>query len=126
MKTGKMKRIFETHSPQDIYNCGESDLLWQMIPERNLDLSDKSGVIENSLKLGLPCLVGSNTDVTDMMPILAISKSAKHPTFKKIKKLPVRYLSNRKAWIRSHIFSAPINSRLNVVVRSPAPEGQKG
>ena len=51
-------------------------------------------------------LVGNNMDGSDMMPLLAIGKIAKPRDFKGERKLPVQYLSNRKAWMRSDIFEA--------------------
>ena len=42
-------------------------------------------------------------DGTNMMPILVVGKSAKPRAFQGIKKLPEKHVSNRKAWMRSHI-----------------------
>ena len=103
-KTDEMKRILETHSLRDVYNCDETGLFRQIFPERSLGLIREKQSGQKQPKTRITLLAGSNMDGIDMMPIIAIGKSAKPRDFKGMKKLPARYLSNRKPWLRSEIF----------------------
>ena len=103
-RTGELKRILQKYAPSNIYNCDETGLFCQMLPEKSLGFIGEKQSGRKQAKTRMTLLVGSNMDGSDMMPLLAIGKSAKPRTFKGVRNLPVRYLSNRKAWMRSDIF----------------------
>ena len=108
-RTGELQRILQEYAPSNIYNCDETGLFWQMLPEKSLGFIGEKQSGRKQPKTRMTLLVGSNMDGSDMMPLLAIGKSAKPRAFKGVKKLPVRYLSNRKAWMRSDIFEAEMH-----------------
>ena len=85
-------------------NCNETGLFWPMLPEKSVGSIEEKQSGRKQPQTRITLLVGSNMDGTDMMPILAIGKSAKPRTFKRTKKLRVRYMSNRKVWMRLNIF----------------------
>ena len=82
-RTGKTKGIIETYSSSDIYNCNETGLFWQMLPESSLGF-----IREKQPKTRITLFVGSNINGTYMMPTLAISKRTKHCALKETKELP--------------------------------------
>ena len=49
-------------------------------------------------------MIGANMDGSEKLPILAIGKSAKPRCFLNVKKLPVTYRNNKKAWMTSSLF----------------------
>ena len=77
-----------------------------MLREKSLGFIGQKRSGRKQLKTRMTLLVGSNMDGPDMMPLLAIGKIAKPRAFKGVRKLPVQYLSNQKAWMRSDIFGA--------------------
>ena len=77
-----------------------------MLPEKSLGFIIEKRSGRKQPKTRMILLVGNNMDGSDMMPLLAIGKIAKPRDFKGERKLPVQYLSNRKAWMRSDIFGA--------------------
>ena len=105
-RTGELKRILQEYASSNIYNCDETGLFWKMLPEKSLEFIGEKQSGRKQLKTRMTLLVGSNMDGSDMMPLLAIGKCAKPRAFKGVRKLPVRYISNRKAWMRSDIFEA--------------------
>ena len=105
-RTRDLKKILQDNAPSNIYNCDETGLFWHMLPEKSLGFIGEKRSDRKQPKTRMTLLAGSNMDGSDMMPPLAIGKSAKPRAFKGVRKLPVQYLSNRKAWMRSDIFGA--------------------
>ena len=50
-------------------------------------------------------MVGCNADGSEKLPLLVIGKSLKPRCFKNVKKLPVEYRANKRAWMTSKIFT---------------------
>lgn len=105
-RENEMKDILRKYKPCDIYNCDETGLFWQMLPEKSLGFTGESQSGCKQSKVRITLLVGTNMDGSDKIPILAIGKSANPRAFKNVKTLPVRYIANKKAWMRSDIFES--------------------
>ena len=75
-RTGELKRILQKYAPSNIYNCDETGLFCQMLPEKSLGFIGEKQSGRKQGKTRMTLLVGSNMDGSDMMPLLAIGKSA--------------------------------------------------
>ena len=95
----------EKYEPNDIYNADETGLFWQMLPKNLLGfIGKKAHGSKQPKKNCITLLVGANMSGTDKLPLLAIGKSKKPRAFKNVRKLPVDYEANKKAWMRSNLF----------------------
>ena len=99
-----LKNILEKYEPNDIYNADETGLFWQMLPKNLLRFIGKKAHDSKQPKKRIMLFVSANMSGTDKLPLLAIGKSKKPRAFKNVRKLPVDYKANIKAWIRSDLF----------------------
>lgn len=74
-----------------------------MLPENSLGFVGEAHHCKKQPKSRVTLLVGANMEGSDELPLLVIGKSAKPRAFKNMK-VPVTYLSNKKAWMTSPIF----------------------
>ena len=70
-----------------------------MLPEKSFAFTREKQSGRKQPKARMILLVGSNMDGSDMIPLLAIGKNAKPRAFKGVRNLPIKYFSNRKAWM---------------------------
>ena len=103
-REGAQAEILAKYAPDDIFNCDETGLFWQMLPENSLGFIGEKQSGKKESKGRITLLVGSNMTGTEKMPLLAIGKFGKPRAFKHVQKLPVKYTANRKAWMVSSIF----------------------
>ena len=116
-----LKHILEKYEPNDIYNANETGLFWQMLPKNLLELIGKKAHGSKQPKKRIMLLVGANISGMDKLPWLAIGKSKKPRAFKNVRKLPVDYEANKKAWMRTDLFEQYLH-KLDRKVKS---DGQK-
>lgn len=100
-----MKDILERYEPRNIFNCDETGLFYQLLPENSLAFVGEKLKGNKQSKVRVTVLVGSNMDGSEKMPLFVIGKS-KNPRALKNVKIPVRYTANKKAWMRSDIFES--------------------
>ena len=81
---------------EDIFNTDETELFYQCLP-------DSTYVLGKLSKERLTAFVTASM-VEEKLPPLVIGKSANPRCFKSIKKLPMPYESNKKAWMIAIIF----------------------
>ena len=101
-----MKGLLHKYKPCDIYNCDETGLFWQTLPDQSHGFRGEKLSGQKQAKARITLLVGTNMDGSEKMPLFAIGKSKKPRAFKNIKQIPVRYEANPKAWMRSDLFEA--------------------
>ena len=102
--------ILERYEPKNIFNSDETGLFWQLLPEKSLGFKGEQQKGKQQPKSRITLLVGSNMDGSEKMPLLAIGKYKNPRAFKNLKKPPVHYLANRKAWMTSELFAAEMKA----------------
>lgn len=100
----RLPELLEEYEPRDIYNADETGLFFNCLPDRTLALKGESCHGGKSAKERLTVLLCTNSDGSDKQVPIVIGKSAKPRCFKNVKKLPVKYYANSKAWMTSEIF----------------------
>lgn len=103
-KEGGLKDILERYEPNNIYNADETGIFWQMLPEKSLGFVGQTYHGGKQSKTRITALVCANMDGSDKLPLLTIGKSKKPRAFKNIRKLPVEYEANKKAWMTGSLF----------------------
>lgn len=89
---------------EDIFNGDETGLFFKMSPGSTLKFKHEKCVGGKMSKERLTVFVCANATGTEKRELLVIGKSQKPRCFKNIKKLPVKYRANKKAWMVSDIF----------------------
>lgn len=87
-------------SPEQVYNADETGLFWRCLPRETLVCAGEknpSGFKESKERVTV--LVCSNAAGTHKSKLLLISKASKPRALKGIKKLPLIYKGNKKAWV---------------------------
>lgn len=94
------------YDPCDIFNADETALFYKALPDKTITFKGDPCVGGKRSKDRITVLLAANMTGTERLPLLIIGKAEKPRCFKSIKKLPVDYRSNRKAWMTSEIFQA--------------------
>lgn len=87
-------------SPDQVYNADETSLFWKYVPRKTYvapEESAPSGIKDSKERLTV--LACSNAAGTHKCKLLMIGKSAKPRALKNIKRLPVIYRANKRAWM---------------------------
>ena len=100
----KLPVILADYDPCDIFNADETALFFQMLPNKTFTFKGDPCHGGKNSKQRLTLMIGANMDGSEKLPILAIGKSAKPRCFLNVKKLPVTYRNNKKAWMTSSLF----------------------
>ncbi|XP_033124697.1 tigger transposable element-derived protein 4-like [Anneissia japonica] len=106
---GKLKDILNRYEASDIYNADETGLFWQMLPEKSLGFIGKEYHGGKQAKTRITVLVAANMDGSDKLPLFVIGKSKNPRAYKNVKKLPVKYTNNKKAWMTGVLFESWLN-----------------
>lgn len=92
------------YKDEDIFNGDETGLFYKLTPEKTVQFKNEKCVGGKLSKVRLTVLVCANMTGTEKRKLLVIGKSTKPRCFKNVKKLPVNYAANKKAWMTSSIF----------------------
>lgn len=96
--------VVKGFAPADVFNADETALFWKLLPASTFAFrGDKCKGGKHS-KDRITLLVGSNATGTEKLPLLAVGHAANPRCFKNVKKIPVDYQANRKAWMTSELF----------------------
>ncbi|XP_064468534.1 tigger transposable element-derived protein 6-like [Ornithodoros turicata] len=104
-KEERLPHVLSSFDPADIYNADESGLFFQMLPKRTLALKGETCHGGKQSKLRITVLLCTNMDGSDKRAPLVIGYSKKPRSFSNAKRLPVEYVSNKKAWMTRDIFA---------------------
>nr|XP_050031725.1 tigger transposable element-derived protein 6-like [Dermacentor andersoni] len=96
--------IPDSFSPSQIFNADERALFWQMLPNKSLHLKSTACHGGKNRKVRVSILLAANMDGSCKLRPFVIGKSRSPRCFKNEKGLPVRYASNKKAWITHDFF----------------------
>ena len=117
---------FDVKKVEDIFNTYETGLFCRCLPNRTRVSKTDKCTGDKLSNERLTVLVTANM-VEEKLPPLFIGKSANPRCFKSIKKLPLTYKSNKKAWITATIFKGwvkKLDSRMRKSNRTVALEQQ--
>lgn len=98
------------YEPEDIFNGDETGLFYQLAPEQTLRFKNEKCVGGKMSKQRLTVYVCANMTGSEKRDVLVIGKSRNPRCFKNIKKLPVKYAANKKAWMTSELFTKELQS----------------
>lgn len=88
-----------------MYNADKTGLAWRALPTNTLAMrSEKEASGYKLPKDRLTVMVCTNGTGTHKLPLLVIGKSAKPRCFKNVSELPVKYVSQKSAWMDREIF----------------------
>ena len=102
-QTNCLSALLKQFKAEDIFNADETGMFYRCLPDRtHVFKNDKcaDGKLSKERLNGL--VTASMTG--KKLPLLVIGKSAYPRCFKNIKKLPLPYESNKKAWMTAAIF----------------------
>ncbi|XP_029654861.1 tigger transposable element-derived protein 4-like [Octopus sinensis] len=84
-----IKRSFKNYTPENIYNCDETGLIFRGLPDRTLSIGSKK------MKDRITVMVSCNMTGSNKHPLMVIGKRKNPRCFKGIKTLPVNYVVNK-------------------------------
>uniref|UniRef100_A0A1B6G5E8 HTH CENPB-type domain-containing protein n=1 Tax=Cuerna arida TaxID=1464854 RepID=A0A1B6G5E8_9HEMI len=96
--------VRQPYKDEDIFNGDETGLFYKLTPDKTLQFKNEKCVGGKLSKVRLTVFVCANMTGTEKRKLLVIGKSAKPRCFKNVKRLPVNYTANKKAWMTSKIF----------------------
>jgi hypothetical protein len=89
---------------KDMFNAEETGYFIAACPNKTLSFKCLQSSSGKKSKERVTVMVGCNADGSEKLPLCAIGESLNPHCFKNVKKLPVEYTANRKAWKTSSIF----------------------
>jgi hypothetical protein len=96
--------LLEGYEARDVYNADETGLFFNAFPDRTLAYKGETCHRGKHSKDRLTVLLCVNSDGSDKQVLIVIGKSTKSRCFKNVKKLPIKYHANSKAWMTTVIF----------------------
>ena len=111
-------RITENYQLEDIYNCDETALYWQLLPSKSIATGPSSGIKKSKQRITI--LLTVNATGSHKLKPLIINKWQTPRSLKHIDKttLPVYYFWNKNAWMQRSIFEIYLNNLNNIMQRS--------
>jgi len=102
----KLETILKDYAPKDIFNADETGLFFRALPTKTFALRNDKCAGGKSAKERLTVLLCSNMEGDKVKP-LVIGKSKKPRCFAgaHVDKLPIEWVSNKKAWMTLDIMS---------------------
>ncbi|XP_063216422.1 jerky protein homolog-like [Bacillus rossius redtenbacheri] len=102
----KFKVVADSYSPEFLYNADETGLVWKALPKTTLASKREYSAPEHKVsKYHVTVLRCANSTVSHKIPLLLIGKSKSPRAFKNVKKLPLCYKNQPKAWMTATLFT---------------------
>ena len=100
----ELRNILKDYRLEDIFNCDETGLFWNMEPSRGLSTGPISGIKQNKERVTV--LLTCNSVGTEKLKPLFIHKFQTPRPLRGIDKstLPVDYYWNNEAWMKTLVF----------------------
>lgn len=100
------KVVTESYDPEFIYNADETGLVWKALPKTTLASKRESSAPGHKIsKDRVTVLNCANSTGNHRIPLLLIGKSQRPRAFKNVKKLPVHYKNQPRAWMTASLFT---------------------
>lgn len=102
----KLPLILRNYSPRDVYNADETGLYYRAMPNKTFALKNEKCAGKKAAKQRLTILLCANMEGEKEDP-LVIGKSKNPRCFKgsHVDKLPLEWVSNKKAWMTTEIMT---------------------
>ncbi|KFD66823.1 hypothetical protein M514_20967, partial [Trichuris suis] len=89
-----------------VYNADEAGLNWKSIPTRSLVAHHEAHTSgHKARKERVTVMICANSMRSHRLPLFVIGKPANPRSFRNVKKLPVVYSHQKKAWMNVHVFN---------------------
>lgn len=96
--------LMAQYNENDVFNADEGALFFKCLPGKTMALKNENCKNEKKSKERITMMVGCNMTGTEKLPMFVIGKSKRPRCFKGVKSLPVRYDSNKNAWMTGYLF----------------------
>lgn len=102
----KLPLILKNYSPRDVYNADETGLYYRAMPNKTFALKNENCAGKKAAKQRLTILLCANMEGDKEDPLI-IGKSKNPRCFKgnHVDKLPLEWVSNKKAWMTTEIMT---------------------
>ncbi|GFW05436.1 tigger transposable element-derived protein 6 [Trichonephila clavipes] len=97
--------LIKEFEPRNIFNTDETGLFFKCLPEKTFTFKKEKCHGEKHSKERLTILLTVNMDGSEKITPLVIGKSAKPRCFNGINSFPIKYRSNKKAWMTTELFN---------------------
>ncbi|XP_053968717.1 jerky protein homolog-like [Anastrepha ludens] len=102
----EFKTKIENYDPEFVFNADETGLNWKALPRKTLASKRETSAPGHKVsKDRVTVLTCANSTGNHRLPLLLIGKSKNPRAFKNVKKLPVVYKNQNKAWMTSALFT---------------------
>ncbi|KFD61052.1 hypothetical protein M514_08435 [Trichuris suis] len=89
-----------------VYNADEAGLNWKSLPTRSLVAHHEAHTSgHKARKERVTVMICANSMGSHRLPLFVIGKPANPRSFRNVKKLPVVYSHQKKAWMNVHVFN---------------------
>ena len=104
--TEQLPKILEGWEPSQVYNCDETGLFFKMLPNRTLATKGEDVHGSKKSKERVTLMLCVNADGSDKIKLTMIGKSQNPRCFKNVDcdMLPVKYTSQKNAWMDHHVY----------------------
>ena len=93
------------YRPCDVFNADKTGLFWRILPDKTMAFKGQHCHGTKTSKERITVLCCSNVDGSCKWPLFVIGKLKNPRCFKGLKKLPVNYDANSKAWMTGVLFT---------------------
>ncbi|GFT96729.1 tigger transposable element-derived protein 6 [Trichonephila clavipes] len=97
--------LIKEFQPRNIFNTDDTGLFFKCLPEKTFAFKKEKYHGEKHSKERLTVLLAVNMDGSEKITPLVIGNSAKPRCFKGINSFPIKYRSNKKAWMTTELFN---------------------
>jgi len=116
----ELRRITENYQLEDIYNCDETALYWQLLPSKSIATGPSSGIKKSKQRITILLTVKATGSHKLKLLIINNNKWQTPRSLKHIDKtsLPVYYFWNKNAWMQRSIFEIYLKNFNNMMQQS--------
>ena len=100
-----LKTTLAKYQPSDVYNADETGLFWRLLPSKTFHFKGQACHGGKAPKDRITVLTCASMDGSHKLPLLVIGKFKTPRCFKGVRKLPVEYEANAKAWMTGTLFT---------------------
>lgn len=101
-----LRKKIRQYRPCDVFNADETGLFWRMLPDKTMAFRGQACHGTKTSKDRITVLTCANMDGSCKWPLFVIGKFKVPRCFKGLKKIPVRYEANTKAWMTAATFTS--------------------
>lgn len=100
----RLPLLLQEFSPEDIFNCDEAGLFYKCLPDRTHVFKGEKCSGGKMSKERVTVLVAASM-AGEKLPLIVIGRFAKPRCLKYVKRTPIEYFHNRRAWMTADIFT---------------------